>query len=515
MNTNTHARTVETKKIKKKTQQTEIFLTYIQRKSVSMVVITVPSSPPPTRQIIQDAIDLAEQQGGGLVNVLNDVQSDGVSLALKSNVILDFHNKTYSFAVNSTESIDLISCSGGGLASSSSLLTQDGKQGSSMVSIAPSAASMYHIDDLVVFESQDAPYSGNLPLHWKYQVTRLVNVVEEKGELYLSEPLAFSFPVSTQSSVRALINPKRRAGLQNITLHGNGNQGAHSRCFAADGFRECNFSNIQVTGSLTASIPSDLVTGIHFKHGYNCSFQNMSSQDFASGPSVRDISFHRIGISIISNTRSLQFSGFGPNLRNATYCTFTGLISVQSQARGFRCDTSAFCVLRDIVSCGHQSVAGTGARLSFSSQRNVVNSVVTVGNGDMGFIVDAGSENNQVLGVVSAHNVIRPILFDSSSNQPSPARDNFVLGHRLGNTETETKFDPYEDISRLNTVLEVVDTTHAGGCTQQVGNGSSLPLPGRGPGHLHVSQDSDTCLRFSLTGTDGVIRHGYLSLTTT
>ena len=352
-----------------------------------------------TRAGIQAAIDAVNSAGGGVVLVKGDVTSDGTALALKSNVTLDFDNHTFKMKADATEYYLITIIGSGGQAGTP--FTVNGTEGSPLVTVSTIDAAKYAAGDYVLMT--DSSHA---------QVSRLSAVNTGSGVLTLTEPLGFDYLVASSSNIYRITTPVTNCCLRNAVFDANGNSSVNGHMVRWIDVINSRMENITLKGSL----PNATATTLYVFQSHNCQFTNIVARDITIKSSARAIAFQRACACHINNITSIDCGGFGPVLSQSNDTTWDGLVSVRSNGRGFRVDTSSRCIMSNITCNGAIGASGTGFRYSFSSKSCTITNITCVGNQDYGIVYDGLTDNCSIFGAYVAGNTAGGIFCSGTNN---------------------------------------------------------------------------------------------------
>lgn len=458
---------------------------------------------PRTRPGVQAAIDAVGATAfGGVVFVTGDVTSDGSSLQIKSNVMLDFGGHTYKAPATST-SLDVIALIG--TEAVPAPLVTDGLRGTSFVNVSLADAATFTVGDLVVITKGQSP-CGLTALTDGNMTNEIVGIDLVIGSLALRAALGHNYNLNVNPAV-VRQTPVTDAGLRNIIVDANDNTGTGTRMVHAYSCQRCNFRNVKLIGTHSPNnlLLSNSVSGFMARTGMDNTFAEIISESYSGGTECRDISFSQQTSAFISDIRSYGTGGFGPNLARSHHCVWNGLI-VQNTlvGRGFRIDTSSDNTFYGLMSSNHYTDRGSGLFLAFGSHHNTLNGVTLSGAGAGGYCISDSSDcYNIVYGLqVTGCQSYQVLLGTGTSG-------NVVYGNIGGNNDTLR----VQDLGVGNIICSLNSGPGTMACTQSTG----IPDAGSFPAlkMLSTSRIDDTHVAVNMRGSDGTVRYASIPISTT
>jgi hypothetical protein len=354
-----------------------------------------------TRAGVQSAIDAASTAGGGVVLLTSDITSDGTSLFMKANVVLDGQEgRRYRIKAPATaQSLSVITnggVAGGTLAS----LVVNATRGAMNISVPSEVVAEYiRPAGQAVFASFTGCYVDDLtpsdqgavrPAH------RVCGVDTVTSTVILCWPLLYDCRTDLSAAVQMVYSVLYNAGIRHLTLDMNGNTGSGTRLlytnFWVDGFLE----DIVYAGDYTSATAGSfavVVSGL-----FGGSIDNVRGGDtFKQTIATRGFSLYTSEATTLTNIRSSNTGGFGPNVASSHDITVRNLYSNRQSARGFRIDTSSNVIVLGIHACGNLGVSGSGMWFAFGSPQNTVIGHNSIGNNAYSLSSYAQGDNNNIM----------------------------------------------------------------------------------------------------------------------
>lgn len=348
---------------------------------------------PLTRAGIQQALNAAFNPygPGSTVIVTGNVTSDAVALNMVNGVTLDFQGNTFFMPTGPVPIQSLLAWTFYSNTVSYTLVGALTAGNPCVTMPAGFNAQLFQPGQYVLFTNTTS---------WSFG-TLVESISGTTVCLFDSSPFTMSSAVTITSYTAT-----QKFTLRNLVVNLNNNTGAPGWAIFTWYCVDCTWENILLVG--TGLGPNFGGGALSFRGGYRNVFRNIGSKNVVLGlgqtPNVRDIEFYIQTHAYIENVYSINMNDFGPHIDMSCYCTWDGLHSVNAKARGFRIDATWYSMFNNIVSNNAQGAAGTGIRIAFGSQHNILNNVVTTGNADFGLIFDGnqGYDNfNTVNGLVS------------------------------------------------------------------------------------------------------------------
>jgi hypothetical protein len=359
-----------------------------------------------TRAGVQAAIDAASAAGGGVVLLTSDITSDGTSLFMKAGVILDGREgRRFRIKAPATaQSLAIITNSGVGSGTVASLVV-NATRGAMNISVPSDVVTEYirpagqavfatfvgcHVDDIT-----PADVDVVRPVH------RVCGVDTVTSTVILCWPLVFDCRTDLSATVQMYYTTIRNAGIRHLTLDMNGNTGSGTRLlytnFWDDGFLE----DIVYAGDYTFATAASFAIVVNGMFGG--SIDNVRGDlTFKQTTDTRGFSLRMSEATTVTNIRSSNTGGFGPNVASSHGITVRNLYSNRQSARGFRIDTSSNVIVLGIHSCGNMGISGSGMWFAFGSPQNTVIGHNSIGNSAYSTSsYEAGDNNNIMIGMQS------------------------------------------------------------------------------------------------------------------
>jgi len=336
-----------------------------------------------------------------VVLLASDITSDGTSLYMKANVVLDGgEGRRFSIKAPATaQSLSIITNSNVGSGTVASLVV-NATRGSMNISVPSGVVAEYiRPAGQAVFASFVGCYIDDFPPAepgTTRPVHRVCGVDTVTSTVILCWPLVFDCRTDLGATVQMYYTTIRNAGIRHLTLDMNGNTGSGTRLlytnFWEDGFLE----DIVYTGDYTFATDASFAIVVNGMFGGTV--DNIRGSDtFRQTTDTRGFSLRMSEATTLTNIRSSNTGGFGPNVASCHDITVRNLYSNRQSARGFRIDTSSNVIVLGIHSCGNMGVSGSGMWFAFGSPQNTVIGHNSIGNNAYSISSYAPGDNNNIM----------------------------------------------------------------------------------------------------------------------
>jgi hypothetical protein len=359
-----------------------------------------------TRAGVQAAIDAASAAGGGVVLLTSDITIDSTSLFMKANVVLDGQaGRRFRIKAPATaQSISVITNSGLGsgltvpLEVNATRGTMNITVPSSVVGDYVRPAGQVAFINFIGCMIDDLPDTVTGAIYATHKVCGVDTVT---STVILCWPLLYDCRTDLSATVQMVYSTVINAGIRHLTIDANGNTGTGTRLlytnFWVDGFWE----DIVYDGDWSKAVGGSFGVVANAWHGG-------SVDNIRTGPTfkqyleTRDLSFRFLEATSISNVRSSNTGGFGPNIHFGHNVVMRNFYSNRQSARGFRIDSSSNVNVLGMHSCGQMTSRGSGMWFAFGSHQNTVMGHNSIGNQAYSMSeYTTGDNNNVMLGMQS------------------------------------------------------------------------------------------------------------------
>jgi hypothetical protein len=455
--------------------------------------------PGSTRAALQTVINTASAAGGGEILLTSDITTDGTSIQMKSNVVLDGGPRYYSIKASADSTAHaIISNLAASIVGPYNLIANN-TRGASNFSVSSLNITQFQAGDLALLTGGSLNGDTTLSLE---QLHEICDVDTVTSALILCNPIVHDYLVTRfPLPVIRRIRPNAvQFGLRRLTLDMNGNTGGTTSLLQLSYTKNFRIEKIRLRGNsrISTMIPfwiigtvDSLISDVHSR--------------VTQTTTTRDISIDRVENTIIEKIWTKHTGGFGPNIDESHDSLVTQMFTMHQTGRGFRCDRSSDTQASHIFSSGHQSATSTGMFHAFGAMMNSAVAVTTRGTNAYGYSTQGLlDDNNVVLGLISSAHATGDVGMSALSN------GNYIL------TKALTKTAAGVPIATLDGGANIIDKL---GENTRIRGQTVSPLSAR----MTVSQlpdfnsialgvRNDTWASINYKGSDGIVREALLPL---